>query len=507
MVTAPLLWSLLLLTIQRPTIAAPDPVPKLWDDAALASMTLPAAIPGTRILYLSSDSYYRIPERRAWRSYPVYAPGKEPHGYIEWLRTREPEFAFDQSKLKSEKDWVGAGEILFDTPYNLDPLDKSPVREPEWWNVLKAPLKKDGSITAMRYVIRSRGVIEVGGGACSACHGRVMPGGNVIFGAQGNFPMAAVKAYHLRKSGDLARKLTEAERGLNAALVFPEIPKDDLSYGVYRRSVDELARAYEAVIPGMAVRPGFSMSDMPKIADLIGLKGRKFLDMTARLVQRGPSDIMRYAAGCGGENYFFSSLTNLPPEAVPPITNDSWRPSDAAYYAITLYVYSLSPPPNPDKPKTAADRALVRRGSTIFKSEGCFRCHDPNQGYTNNKLIAADGYEPPDDHPFGDDIVRTLDGKPRRIGVDSRSAVVSHRGRGFYKVPSLLGVWYRGPLEHNGSVATLEDWFDERRMRANYVPTGFKGVGVQTRAVKGHEFGLDLPADEKAALIAFLRSL
>jgi cytochrome c peroxidase len=30
----------------------------------------------------------------------------------------------------------------------------------------------------------------------------------------------------------------------------------------------------------------------------------------------------------------------------------------------------------------------------------------------------------------------------------------------YYKVPSLKGVWYRGPFEHNGSVATFEDSLD-----------------------------------------------
>src|SRR4051812_19989112 len=68
----------------------------------------------------------------------------------------------------------------------------------------------------------------------------------------------------------------------------------------------------------------------------------------------------------------------------------------------------------------------------------------------------------------------------------------TRRGTGYYKIPSLRGVWYRGPFEHNGSVATLEDWFDPRRLRDDYVPTGFKGYGIKTRAVKGHEFGLKL---------------
>jgi hypothetical protein len=92
----------------------------------------------------------------------------------------------------------------------------------------------------------------------------------------------------------------------------------------------------------------------------------------------------------------------------------------------------------------------------------------------------------PDEHWTRHDIME------KRVGTDPRSATVSFRGRGYYKVPSLLGVWYRGPFEHNGCVATLEDWFDERRLRDDYVPTGFKGYGVKTRAVKGHEYGLDL---------------
>jgi hypothetical protein len=32
-------------------------------------------------------------------------------------------------------------------------------------------------------------------------------------------------------------------------------------------------------------------------------------------------------------------------------------------------------------------------------------------------------------------------------------------------------------------------------------------VGVKTRAVKGHPFGLGLSADDRAALVAFLKTL
>ena len=75
--------------------------------------------------------------------------------------------------------------------------------------------------------------------------------------------------------------------------------------------------------------------------------------------------------------------------------------------------------------------------------------------------------------------------------------LTTRRGTGYYKVPSFKGVWYRGPFEHNGSVATLEDWFDSRRLGDDYVPTGWKGYGVKTRAVKGHGVRAEAFADDK----------
>jgi hypothetical protein len=55
--------------------------------------------------------------------------------------------------------------------------------------------------------------------------------------------------------------------------------------------------------------------------------------------------------------------------------------------------------------------------------------------------------------------------------------------------------------------AALEDWFDPRRRRDDYVPTDFKPYGAKTFAVKGHPFGLALSEDDSKALIAFLKTL
>jgi hypothetical protein len=178
------------------------------------------------------------------------------------------------------------------------------------------------------------------------------------------------------------------------------------------------------------------------------------------------------------------------------------RYSDEQLYALALYLYSLEPPENPYLPKTDSARQLVTSDRNVFTESGCAKCHDPEQGYTNNKLVRAADFKVPADHPEKANILA------QSVGTDPVLATQTRRGTGLYKVPSLRGVWYRGPFEHNGSVATLEDWFDPKRLNDDYVPTGWKGPGnVKARAVKGHKFGLDLLPEDRAALIAFLKTL
>ena len=171
------------------------------------------------------------------------------------------------------------------------------------------------------------------------------------------------------------------------------------------------------------------------------------------------------------------------------------RYSDEQLYALALYLYSLKAPLNPNRVD-----ALAERGQQVFGRSGCATCHTPPL-YTNNKLTPAEGFSIPSQDLHNDDVLL------QSVGTDPGLALRTRRGTGYYKVPSLKGVWYRGPFEHNGSVATLEDWFDPARLRDDYVPTGFRGYGVTTRAVKGHPFGLDLSPDDRRALIAFLKTL
>jgi hypothetical protein len=250
---------------------------------------------------------------------------------------------------------------------------------------------------------------------------------------------------------------------------------------------------------GCSGRTRSSLFYPPSNPDLIGVKDRKYLDKAGLVVHRSIIDLMRYAPMAQNTDFLSSyggfipsgedNFTKLP----APETQD--RFSDAQLYALALYLYSLKPPPNPN-PFGASAAA----GQKIFNREGCAGCH-PAPVYTNNKLLPVRGFQIPPDHRGKYDILDVP------IGTDPRLTLHTRRGTGYYKVPSLRGLWYRGPFEHNGSVATLEDWFDERRLRDDYVPTGFVGYGVKTRAVPGHEFGLKLPSEEKKALIAFLRTL
>ena len=168
------------------------------------------------------------------------------------------------------------------------------------------------------------------------------------------------------------------------------------------------------------------------------------------------------------------------------------RYSDEQLYALAMYLYSLKPPPNPNPFDDGA-----RRGQQVFQRQGCANCHTPPL-YTNNSLTPALGFTVPEDLRTSDAIMKVS------VGSDPTLATATRRGTGFYKVPSLRGVWYRNAFGHNGQADTLEEWFDPARLRDDYVPRGFHlGPGP----IKGHQFGLNLSPVDKQSLLAFLRTL
>jgi hypothetical protein len=474
-------------------------IPSTWDDQAMLSLEVPLAHPEASPKYVSADYYYRIPVRPIYKSYPVYHPGKEPARYMKWLEKQEPQIVFDASKLKTEQDWIKAGETVFDAAIEFVSSGQlfSGVRDPAWYEVNQVPITRAGILPFMRYVIREKGKIELGILSCAMCHTRVMPDGSVIKGAQGNFPDDRSFAYETRleaaqskNKDETLRKLRDFMRRSYAA---PWLD-DDPNAQPERMTLEEIVAVLESIVPGVCARQGSSAFYPPRIPDLIGVKDRHYLDASGLVRHRSMADLMRYAALNQGADEL-NLYGQYRPKGELPDPSTETRYSDEQLYALALYVYSLKPPPNPHK-----FDSFALRGRQIFEREGCATCHAPPL-YTNNKLTPVDGFKVTDEHRKKFDVLQLS------VGTDPKLTLKTRRGTGYYKVPSLKGVWYRGPFEHNGSVATLEDWFDPRRLRDDYVPTGFRGYRVKTRAVKGHPFGLDLSTADRRALIKFLKTL
>jgi hypothetical protein len=457
-------------------------IPKVWDASELASFELPLAHPEASARHVSPDYYYRIHERPIYKSYPIYAPGKEPAGYTQWLEKQDPEIVFDASKLKTDADWIRAGEIVFDAPIGYGATFKlSQVKDPKWYERLGVSLTKHGIMPFSRYVIRKKGVVEVGSGSCLMCHARVMPDGTLLKGAQGNFPADRAVGYNLRQQAADAKdpkEFLEAIRlGQRAFFAMPWLNPDPIDR-INTMSIDEIAAAYESVPRGVSTRVNLSLFSPTQIPSLIGIADLRHLDHTGVVVQRSAGDLMRYVALVQGAN----SLDHFGDFALfdqPPDPGRLERYSDAQLYALARYLYSIQPPANPNR-----FNATARTGREVFFREGCDRCHTPPL-YTSNKLTPVEGFVVPQDHRQRYGII------DRVVGTDSDLALRTRKGTGYYKVPSLRGVWFRGPLQHQGAVKDLEEWLDPDRV--NSVP--------------GHPFGLKLSSSDKHALIAFLKTL
>jgi hypothetical protein len=191
-----LLWATASIFAQPPY--RPE-IPKTWDASALASLEVPHPDPRYSPVAVPVEYYYRVPVRPVYKTYPVYAPGREPAHYVEWLREQEPQVTFDPARLRSEDDWIKAGELVFDAPFGFDfVIALADVRNAAWFEHVKPPVTKTGVVPFAAYVIREKGKIELGTFACAMCHTRVLPDGTIVKGAQGNFPIDRANAFGFR---------------------------------------------------------------------------------------------------------------------------------------------------------------------------------------------------------------------------------------------------------------------------------------------------------------------
>lgn len=479
-------------------------IPKVWDEAALAEWATPLAALQVRPSHMSAEKYYALPVDNL-KTYPVYLPDQEPPGYWEMLNRVGPQPLIEPEKLKTDADWVEAGRIAFEQLDHIhlrtrDPQLIAAVRRGE--SFIVGP---GGRAMNLRWVPTKDGV-ALSFPNCANCHTAVLPNGTVV-------PGAPTFAFPPKRTGPPGRNLVgevQYATGFANGGAPIRMRTESVGMNVYRASatpwvkddihtqMKSLTRAdvdawIAAGLRGGAVpRWNGSLYYPAKTPDLIGVKDRKYIDHTGTHSNRGVGDLMRYAAlVTTAESTSFGGHNVLGPESeTAPV-----RLSDEVLYALGVYIESLQPPsnPHPFDAKAAA-------GEKVFRREGCAGCHTPPL-YTNNKLTLARGFTLPKSLP------KTLDVLPVSVGTDPGLALQTRKGTGFYKVPSLRGVWYRGHFLHDGSVGSLEEMFDPDRLRESHVPGGFVPPGVKSRAIPGHEFGLKLAAEERAQLIAFLRTL
>ena len=466
-------------------------IPKAWDDAAVANWEIPLAPPAPRVSPFSEKYYYSIPQVTIYKSYPMVSPDKPFPKYLAWLKQQDPKVAFDPTKLKTKADWEKAGELVF--TFSLGGYAPIPQKD------LDEVARTHDPVAARsfpRVFIREKGKLEynVSGGpifsvqACSFCHSRQTEDGKPVYGVQPTIPGL------YPSPGTFGSSVDERRRNMQLWYGTPWLKPDP---NVDPQTTYDTARSWNAPA-AVDDREGTSFRYPTTIPNLIGLQDRKYFDHTGLHPHRSIGDLMRYAVLASGMELYTKFGDFIPGDEknhrdLPPPTKRH-RFSDEQLYALAMYLYSLKYPANPNRPSE-----ISAKGEKVFRSQGCVGCHTPPI-YTNNMLIPVDGFSVPPEHKKKYDIL------DMPIGLDPYLATKTRRGTGYYKVPSLRGVWMRNVLEHNGSVASLEDWFDPNRTKDNYIPTGFRGPN-KTRAVKGHPFGLNLSPDDKKALIAFLRTL
>ena len=260
--------------------------------------------------------------------------------------------------------------------------------------------------------------------------------------------------------------------GITCALCHAAVRSGSVIPGVARRSFDygrlrltyhretkepveqELARRMATWGPGRADVTEDVDEDPVAIPDLFGLREQTALTQAGTIRHTGPTSLAIRQE---------TQLLHSNHERVRPPRELAW--------ALAMFLYSLMPEPN-----ATPHTELSDKGAKLF-ARGCSECHS-NAAYGGPVVTAS------------------------RIGTDSALANGAARGTGNYRPPALLRVAEAGPYLHHGALRTLEDLFSPERLSASYRDSPL-GPG----AVKGHEFGTDWPAEDRAALVAWLRTL
>ncbi|MEO8700750.1 MAG: hypothetical protein ABI867_11940 [Kofleriaceae bacterium] len=217
----------------------------------------------------------------------------------------------------------------------------------------------------------------------------------------------------------------------------------------------ELARRMATWGPGRADVTEDNDEDPVAIPDLFGLRDETVLTQAGTIKHASPLALAIRQD---------TQLTHSNHQRIRPPKELAW--------ALAMFLYSLEPP----RAELHGTPGQLVRGAAVFAT-ACQRCHD-NGAYAGKPITAG------------------------TAGTDPALANGQARGTGMYRVAPLLDVAHAGPYLHHGAVATLDELFSPARLAPDY-----RGGRLGPGPIPGHVFGTQLPADDRAALIAFVETL
>lgn len=184
---------------------------------------------------------------------------------------------------------------------------------------------------------------------------------------------------------------------------------------------------------------------------------------------------------------------------------------------VTEWLEGLKPPSFP----FAIDRASAEMGRRIYEREGCSNCHDVDGAHVGQSTpLATIATDPSRVDALSAALLMNM----LTVGTDYPWRFTHYRRPDGYANSPLDGVWARAPYLHNGSVPTLDDllrpaverprefWTGCRTFDAEKVgfactaPFLFR-VAAPGNGNGGHEYGSTLPAEERASLLEYLKTL
>ena len=168
-----------------------------------------------------------------------------------------------------------------------------------------------------------------------------------------------------------------------------------------------------------------------------------------------------------------------------------------------------------DRYRTERDDTAIsesaRRGETLFMSQplSCFRCHG---GFNLSGAVTYDGRRSVDigDIEFHNtglyNIAGALSYPSPNTGIYETTRRPEDVGK--FKAPTLRNIAVTAPYMHDGSAATLEDVVAHYSAGGRTIADGpLRGVGHDNPLKSPTIRGFTLSAEQRADLIAFLRSL